>query len=106
MRVLYITEIYPDVTRGFGVWGGGEKQFYEISKRVAYRGHEVSILTCRFPSQPAIEVIGNIKIYRLGLSRNPATGGARRSIFRARDFFLHYWNSCESFQVGTKCDSL
>lgn len=81
MRVLYITEIYPDVKRGFGVWGGGEKQFYEISKRVANRGHEVYILTCRFPSQPTTEVIGGIKIYRVGLSRNPVTGGARRSIF-------------------------
>jgi hypothetical protein len=30
MKILHITEIYPDVEHGIGVWGGGEKQFYEL----------------------------------------------------------------------------
>lgn len=81
MRVLYVTEIYPDPRRGIGVWGGGERQFYEISRRVAKRGHEVCVLTCRFPGQPAEEEIDGIRIYRVGLTRNPRTGGARRSIW-------------------------
>lgn len=81
MKILYITEIYPDPERGIGVWGGGERNFYEISRRVARRGHEVTILTCRFPNQPAEETIDGIKIHRVGLSRDPKTGGARRAIF-------------------------
>ncbi|MEM3586816.1 MAG: glycosyltransferase family 4 protein [Candidatus Hadarchaeum sp.] len=80
MRVLYITEIYPDPKRGIGVWGGGERQFYEISRRVAAMGHEVSVLTCRFPGQPAEEEVHGIKVCRIGLSRDPRTGGVRRAV--------------------------
>jgi glycosyltransferase involved in cell wall biosynthesis len=79
VKLLYITEIYPDPKRKIGVWGGGERQFYEISRRVAAKGHDVTILTCRFPGQPAEEVIEGMKIYRVGLSRDPKTGGARKS---------------------------
>ncbi len=80
MKILYITEIYPDPKRGLGVWGGGERQFYEISRRVADRGHEVTILTCRFPGQPAEEIVDGMKIHRIGLSRDPKTGGARKTV--------------------------
>jgi len=80
VRILYITEIYLDSKRGIGVWGGGERQFYEISRRVADRGHNVTILTCRFPGQPAEEVVDGIKIHRIGLSRDPKTGGARKAV--------------------------
>lgn len=80
MRILYITEIYPDPKRGLGIWGGGERQFYAISKRVAARGHDVTILTCRFPGQPAEEIIDGMRIHRVGLSRDPKSGGARKSV--------------------------
>lgn len=80
MRVLYITEIYPDPKRGLGVWGGGERQFYEISRRVAKWGHEVCVLTCRFPGQPIEEVVDGIRIHRVGLSRDPRTGGVRKAV--------------------------
>ena len=80
MNILYITEIYPDPQRGLGVWGGGERQFYEISRRVADRGHDVTILTCRFPGQPAEEIVDGMKIHRIGLSRDPKTGGARKTV--------------------------
>jgi glycosyltransferase involved in cell wall biosynthesis len=80
VRILYITEIYPDPKRGLGIWGGGERQFYAISKRVAARGHDVTILTCRFPGQPAEEIIDGMKIHRVGLSRDPKSGGARKSV--------------------------
>lgn len=80
MRILYITEIYPDPKRGIGVWGGGERQFYEISRRAAAKGHDVTILTCRFPGQPAEETIEGMKIHRVGLSRDPRTGGARKAV--------------------------
>jgi len=80
VRILYITEIYPDPKRGIGVWGGGERQFYEISRRAAAKGHDVTILTCRFPGQPAEETIEGMKIHRVGLSRDPRTGGARKAV--------------------------
>jgi glycosyltransferase involved in cell wall biosynthesis len=80
MRILYITEIYPDPQRKTGVWGGGERQFYEISRRMAGRSHEVRVLTCRFPGQPAEEVVDGVEIQRVGLSRDPRSGGVRRAI--------------------------
>jgi glycosyltransferase involved in cell wall biosynthesis len=80
MRILYITEIYPDPERGLGVWGGGEKQFYEISRRIAKRGHDVTVLTCRFQGQPAKDVIEGVKIQRLGLTREAWTGSARKTL--------------------------
>ncbi len=88
MNILYITEIYPDPKRGIGVWGGGERQFYEISRRVADRGHNVTILTCRFPGQPAEEIVDGMKIHRIGLSRDPKTGGARKSVLPIFSYML------------------
>lgn len=88
MRILYITEIYPDPQRGLGVWGGGERQFYEISRRVAAKGHDVTILTCRFPGQPAEETIENMRVYRAGLSRDPKTGGARKAVLPIFSYIL------------------
>ncbi len=88
MNILYITEIYPDPKRGIGVWGGGERQFYEISRRVADCGHNVTILTCNFPGQPAEEVVDDIKIHRIGLSRDPKTGGARKSVLPIFSYML------------------
>lgn len=80
MQVLYISEIYPDPKRGLGVWGGGERQFYEISRRAARRGHDVTVLACRFPGQPTKEVTEGVAIVRHGLSRDPETGGARKAV--------------------------
>lgn len=88
MNILYITEIYPDPKRGIGVWGGGERQFYEISRRVADRGHNVTILTCRFPGQPAEEIVDGMEIHRIGLSRDPKTGGARKTVLPIFSYML------------------
>jgi glycosyltransferase involved in cell wall biosynthesis len=89
MRILYITEIYPDPKWGVGVWGGGEKQFYEISRRIYTRGHEIKILTCRFPNQPPFEKHAEgLDIYRIGLSRDPGTGGARKAVLPIFSYIL------------------
>jgi glycosyltransferase involved in cell wall biosynthesis len=88
MKILYITEIYPDPKRGLGVWGGGERQFYAVSRHVADRGHDVTILTCRFPGQPAEEIVDGIKIHRIGLSRDPKTGGARKAVWPIFSYIL------------------
>lgn len=89
MRILYVTEIYPDPKRGLGVWGGGEKQFYEISRRVAKRGHQVYVLTCRFPEQPFYEYQDGVHVYRVGLTRDPQLGGeAQKTIAPVLSYIL------------------
>jgi glycosyltransferase involved in cell wall biosynthesis len=88
MKVLYVTEIYPDPEHGLGVWGGGEKQFYEISRLAARRGHEVTVLTCRFPGQPPEEFVDGVRVLRVGLSREPKTGGARREVLPVLSYVL------------------
>jgi glycosyltransferase involved in cell wall biosynthesis len=88
MKVLYITEIYPDPERGLGVWGGGEKQFYEISRLAAKRGHEVAVLTCRFPGQAPEEFVDGARVLRVGLTREPKTGGARREVLPVMSYIL------------------
>lgn len=86
MKVLYITEIFPDADRGYGVWGGGEKQFWEVAKRMSRLGHRVSVLTCRFPGQPRNERRDGVEIIRAGLTRNPRTGAALASPFSVVDY--------------------
>ena len=86
MRILYLTEIYPDEKHGIGVWGGGEKRFYEISRRIASLGHDVHVLTCKFPGQPSSDIYDGVKIYRYGLTREPGTGGARRVLLPIFDY--------------------
>ena len=88
MKILYITEIYPDPEHGIGVWGGGEKQFYEMSKIMAKRGHDVTVLTCRFPGQSDEELINGVRVLRFGLTRDPKTGGARRVILPIFQYVL------------------
>jgi len=88
MKILYISEIYPDVKRRLGVWGGGEKNFYEISKRAVNRGYDVAVLTCRFPGQPTREIIEGVKVYRVGLSRDPKTGGVRKEFLSVLSYIL------------------
>ena len=79
MKVLYVTEVYPDPSRGLGVWGGGEKQFYEVSQRVSAAGAEATVLTCRFPGQPARDRAGSVLVRRAGLTRDRTSGGPRKS---------------------------
>jgi glycosyltransferase involved in cell wall biosynthesis len=98
MRILYITEIYPDVKHGVGVWGGGEKQFYEISRIMAKRGHDVTVLTCRFPGQSSEETLDGVRVVRLGLTREPQTGGARRVILPISTYILR--TSREALKVS------
>ncbi|MDG7010642.1 MAG: glycosyltransferase family 4 protein [Nitrososphaerota archaeon] len=79
MKVLYISEIYPDPKTGVGVWGGGERQFYEISRRVKSAQNGVKVLTCRFPKQASRDSVDGVEVLRQGLSRDPATGGVLKS---------------------------
>ncbi len=44
--------------------GGAEKVVYEIGKRLAKKGHEVTVLTSRLPNTPKEEVMEGINIVR------------------------------------------
>lgn len=86
IRILYLTELFPDQKTGLGYWGGGERQFYEVSRRAARMGAKVTIITCRFPGQSKRDIVDGIEVIRLGLSRDPSTGGVLRSPFRVADY--------------------
>lgn len=86
MKILYISEIFPDPRTGIGFWGGGERQFYEVARRAARKGHEVTVLTCRFPGQGRRDSLEGMEIRRVGISRNPRTGGALKSPFRVAQY--------------------
>ena len=79
MKILYITEIYPDPATGIGYWGGGERQFYEISRRMSKSGHDVTVLTCRFPPETDCGTLDGVTVKRSGMTRNPKTGTALAS---------------------------
>ncbi|HKT22128.1 MAG TPA: glycosyltransferase family 4 protein, partial [Nitrososphaerales archaeon] len=86
MKILYITEIFPDPRTGLGYWGGGERQVYEVARRVAKKGHQVTVLTCQFPGQGEYDTLEGIRVIREGLSRNQRTGGALLSISKVADY--------------------
>ena len=87
LKILYLTEIFPDPKTGLGFWGGGERQFYELARRVASKGHQVTILTCRFPGQSPRDHLEGLEVIRTGISRNPRTGGATLSLPKVIGYF-------------------
>jgi glycosyltransferase involved in cell wall biosynthesis len=61
-KILVIN--WQDITNPLG--GGAEVHFHEIFKRLAQRGHKVTLLCCRYPGAAEEEVIDGIKIIRRG----------------------------------------
>lgn len=93
MRILYLTEIYPDPRSGLGYWGGGERGFYELARRAVKFGHRATVLTCRFPGQVGEDQYEGVEIRRAGLSRNPVTGGVLKSPLRVADYLRRTTNA-------------
>ncbi len=62
MHILVLN--WQDIANPLG--GGAEVHLHEIFKRVAQRGHTVSLLCCEVPGRPEREVIDGIHIYRRG----------------------------------------
>ncbi|MFN3196538.1 MAG: glycosyltransferase family 4 protein [Chlorobiota bacterium] len=58
---------WQDIKNPLG--GGAEVHLHEIFKRIAAKGHEVTLVCCEIPGEPKDEVIDGIKIIRRG-SRN------------------------------------
>lgn len=46
--------------------GGGERRYYELTKRLVQQGHEVDILTMKVNGVPDHETMNGINIHRLG----------------------------------------
>ena len=88
MKILIITEIFPDPKTGIGFWGGGERQFYEIAKRATSMGNAVEVLTCKFPGQEGLGSVDGVGVRRAGLSRDPEMGGVLKSPLRVAAYIL------------------
>ncbi len=62
MKIALLTDLfYPYLL------GGGERQFFEISKRLAKNGHDVHVFTLRLPNEDRFEIVDGVKIHRSGL---------------------------------------
>jgi glycosyltransferase involved in cell wall biosynthesis len=74
MRILMLgSKEYPfGVSAGHDPKAGGGIEFHveKLSKYLARRGHEVFIITRRFPGQPYRETAGNIHVYRTSYAPN------------------------------------
>ena len=46
--------------------GGGERRYYELTKRLVEQGHEVDILTMKVDNAPDHEQVDGVNIHRLG----------------------------------------
>jgi len=65
MRVLFLN--WRDVRNPDA--GGAEVFTHEVAKRWAKQGHQVTLLTSRFPNAPALEVVDGVRIRRVGRLR-------------------------------------
>ncbi len=60
MHICYLSELfYPYL------FGGGERRYYEIARRMARR-HDVTVYSLRIKGQPEREVIDGIEVIRIG----------------------------------------
>ncbi|HYF02842.1 MAG TPA: glycosyltransferase family 4 protein [Patescibacteria group bacterium] len=62
MNILIIN--WQDIKNPFG--GGAETHLHEIFKRIAARGHDVTLYCCEVPGLPREEVLDGIRIIREG----------------------------------------
>lgn len=62
LRILWLNHRDPRHPQA----GGSEVHLWEVSKRLAACGHEVTIFSEKFEGAPAHEMLGNIEVYRAG----------------------------------------
>jgi len=67
--------------------GGAEVFTHEVAKRWVNQGHEVSLLTSRFPGAPALELVHGVRIRRVGRLRNGSFHAlVQRELLRVHGF--------------------
>ena len=75
MRICILSELfYPYLL------GGGERRYWEIARRLAKRGHDVTVISLRFPGYPNKETVEGVKIIRVG-GKHPLDHRAPRKLF-------------------------
>lgn len=78
MKILIFS--WKDIKTPFA--GGAEVYTHEISKRLVKNGHEITLLTPRFPNCSNSEIIDGIKIIRYG--------GKYSLYFKAKNYYRKY----------------
>ncbi len=67
--------------------GGAEVFTHEVAKRWVDQGHDVSLLTSRFPGAPALELVDGVRIRRVGRLRNGSFHAlVQRELLRVHGF--------------------
>ena len=84
MKILLIN--WQDINNPLA--GGAEVHMHEIFKRIAARGHEVTLFCCHYPGASKREEIDGIRVVREGSRNlfNYYVRGRYRSEFRRQDF--------------------
>lgn len=84
MNIAYLTPVVYPYTKG-----GVEKRIYEVSNRLADRGHQITIYSREWwENDHLIETPNNIEFIGIGPPRDLYSNGDRRSIKRAISFTL------------------
>lgn len=73
MRILFIIEYFPR-KKSTDVRGGLEMRAFSIAAELSKK-HQITVVTSREPDQPRIQLLGKIKIYRVGRERNYTNSG-------------------------------
>lgn len=96
MRILYLSEFFPPVSRG-----GGEKSAYLLAKEVAKK-NDVTVLTSRFKGLKDVETKDGIKILRklkTGIDPGSIKGNIVRQFFFERSLREAVKNHAKSFDI-------
>ncbi len=86
MKILIFS--WKDIKTPFA--GGAEVYTYEICKRLVKKGHDITLVTPRFPNCSNSEIIDGIKIIRYG--------GKYSLYFKAKDYYRKYLEK-ENFDI-------
>jgi len=74
---------YPDEV------GGAWKVTYEVNKRLAEKGHQVFLITCKpRPDLPDYEQIDGVHYYRIGVGQSKSVAGLYRGLKKRVDAIL------------------
>lgn len=69
--------------------GGGEHRFYEITKRLVQRGHEVDLLTMKIAGDKELEYIDGIRVHHIGPK-------IKKIPYRTKtDFIKYFFSVCK-----------
>lgn len=74
MKILFLTEFFPEKLGG-KITGGSESRTYYLCQEFAKLGHDVTVITAWLEDTTKIESWGKVKVLRVGPKRSYAKGG-------------------------------